>query len=80
LAGKKFKSTFENGLSKEDALQRPPKGYEAENPAIEFLKLKSFIVSKKITDAELQDKNFVKNIADIYTIVKPMLDFLNTAE
>jgi uncharacterized protein (TIGR02453 family) len=80
LNAKKFKTTFENGLSKDDILQRPPKGYDAENPAVEFLKLKSFIVTKKITDTELQDKNFVKNIAVLYTTVKPMLDFLNTAE
>jgi uncharacterized protein (TIGR02453 family) len=80
LNAKKFKITFENGLSKDDILQRPPKGYDAENPAVEFLKLKSFIVTKKITDTELQDKNFVKNIAALYTTVKPMLEFLNTAE
>ena len=80
LSAKKFKQTFAEGLSKEDILQRPPKGYNVENPAIEFLKLKSFIVSRKITDDELQDKNFVKNIVIIFTAVKPMLDFLNTAE
>ena len=80
LSGKKFKENFTEGLSKEDILQRPPKGYDLENPAIEFLKLKSFIVSKKITDVELQDKNFIKNIVSIFTAVKPMLDFLNTAE
>ena len=80
LSTKKFKQTFAEGLLKEDTLQRPPKGYDAENPAIEFIKLKSFIVSKKITDAELHDKNFVKNIVKIFIAVKPMLDFLNTAE
>ena len=80
LSGKKFKENFIEGLSKEDILQRPPKGYDIENPAIEFLKLKSFIVSRKMTDAELQDKNFIKNILSIFTAVKPMLDILNTAE
>ena len=80
LAAKKFKQTFAEGLSKEDILQRPPKGYDAENPAIEFIKLKSFIVTRKITDAELHDKSFIKNIVGIFTAVKPMLDFLNTAE
>jgi uncharacterized protein (TIGR02453 family) len=80
LGAKKFKAAFEDGLSKDDVLQRPPKGYDAENPAIEFLKLKSFIVVKKMTDSELQDKNFVKNITTLYNTVKPMLDFLNTAE
>jgi uncharacterized protein (TIGR02453 family) len=80
ISSKKFKANFENGLSQEDVLQRPPKGYDADNPAIEFLKLKSFIVTKKITDAELLDKNFVKNITNIFTVVKPILDFLNEAE
>ena len=80
LAAKKFKQTFTEGLSKEDILQRPPKGYDAENPAIEFIKLKSFIVTRKMTDAEMQDKNFIKNIVSICIAVKPMLDFLNTAE
>jgi uncharacterized protein (TIGR02453 family) len=80
ILSKKFKATFEGGLSQENILQRPPKGYDEENPAIEFLKLKSFIVRTKISDAALMDKNFVKNIANVYAIVKPMLDFLNTAE
>ena len=80
LSAKKFKQTFAEGLSKEDILQRPPKGYDVENPAIEFIKLKSFIVTRKMTDAELLNKDFVKNIASIFTAIKPMLDFLNTAE
>lgn len=80
ISSKKFKTTFEDGLSKEDVLQRPPKGYDVENPAIDFLKLKSFIVTKKISDAELLDKNFVKNCTNIFVAVKPMLDFLNEAE
>jgi uncharacterized protein (DUF2461 family) len=67
-------------LSQENVLQRPPKGYDIDNPAIEFLKLKSYIVRKKLSDAELLDKNFVKTITNIYTVVKPMLDFLDEAE
>ena len=80
LAAKKFKEMFADGLSKEDMLQRPPKGYDVENPAIEFIKLKSFIVTRQMTDAELQDKSFIKNIVSVFKAVKPMLDFLNTAE
>ncbi len=80
LGAKKFKETFAEGLSKEDSLQRPSKGYDEENPAVEFLKLKSFIVTKKLTDADLMDKNFEKKIVTIFTAVKPFLDFLNTAE
>jgi uncharacterized protein (TIGR02453 family) len=80
ISTKKFKETFVDGISKEDTLQRPPKGYDVENPAIDFLKLKSFIAVKKISDTTLQDKNFVKEILETYKSVKPMLDFLNKAE
>ncbi len=80
ISSKKFKATFEGGLSQENILQRPPKGYDIDNPAIEFLKLKSFIVRKKLSDEELLDKNFVKTITNIFTVVKPMLNFLDEAE
>jgi uncharacterized protein (TIGR02453 family) len=79
ISSKKFKETF-GELSNENILQRPPKGYDIDNPAIEFLKLKSFIVRKKLSDTELLDKNFVKNVTTLYSTVKPMLDFLDMAE
>ncbi len=76
---KNFKLHFANGLSKEDVLVRPPKGYNEDNPAIEFLKLKSFIVSKPFTETEIQSKTFVKDVAKTFNAMKPMIDFLNTA-
>jgi uncharacterized protein (TIGR02453 family) len=76
---KNFKLHFPNGLSKEDLLVRPPKGYYEDNPAIEFLKLKSFIVSKPFTEAEIQRKTFVEDVAKTFLAMKPMIDFLNTA-
>jgi uncharacterized protein (TIGR02453 family) len=80
ISAKKFTDVFTEGLSTEATLQRPPKGYDAENPAIEFIKLKSFVTTTQLTDADLMDKNFVKKISDIYKVAKPFIDFLNTAE
>jgi uncharacterized protein (TIGR02453 family) len=79
VSSKKFKETF-GALSSEDVLQRPPKGYDEHNPAIEYLKLKSFIVRTKLTDEQLLDNNFVKTITNIFVAVKPMLNFLDEAE
>ena len=76
---KNFKQQFTNGLSNEDKLVRPPKGYEENNPAIEFLKLKSFIVSKPFTEADVLAKTFVKDVAKAFLDMKPMIDFINTA-
>ncbi len=74
-----FKKTFTEGLRSNETLVRPPKGYDENNPAIEFLKMKSFIVSKPFADADLQDKNFVAAVAITFKTMKPLLDFLNTA-
>ena len=73
-----FKKIFTEGI-KGDTLVRPPKGYEETNPAIAFLKLKSFVVTKPFTDTEIQSKTFVKDVAATFKVMKPLLDFLNAA-
>lgn len=77
ISGKKFKKLF---LSVDgEKLSRPPQGYDANNPAIEYLMLKSFTVSHSKTDSELTSKDLVKKIVDIYAEMKPFVDFLNRA-
>ncbi len=78
ISNKKFKDSFVN-LSQENKLKRPPKGYDENNEAIEYLKLKGFTVFKKITEEELTSKDFVKSITELSTTVKPFIDFLNNA-
>jgi len=74
-----FKKIFPAGLETENKLSRPPKGYEENNPAIEILKLKSFIVSCPVDDEILAGKDAVKNIGKIFTAMKPLVDFINLA-
>ena len=72
-----FKKVFPEGLEQEDILSRPPKGYEEENPAIEFLKLKSFIVTRTLTDAEMQSRSALKEILKTFGAMKAFIYFLN---
>ncbi len=74
-----FKKNFEQGLASTESLVRPPKGYDISNPAIQFIKMKSFIVSKKFTDKEIIDSGIVKNATKTFHAMKPMIDFLNRA-
>lgn len=72
--------TFKKYFPKVDGIEvlsRPPKGYTDDNPAIDFLKMKSFIVSRPLTDAQLTDKNLIKEVAKTFETMKPMIDFLN---
>lgn len=71
-----FKKQFPAGFSKEDILQRPPKGYDINNPAIEFLKLKSFIVQVSISDDEVLSPSFSKTLLKIFEKAAPLNSFL----
>ncbi len=78
LLNKEFRQEFHN-LSQNDILKRPPKDFEANHPAIELLKLKSFTASQKINKNDCLDKNFAKNISVKLIKLKPLNEFLNRA-
>ena len=80
LQAKKFKSVF-GDLEKtsETSLTRPPKGYDENNPAIEYLKLKSFIASAKMQDEDFTSKDLVKKVLVHIEALKPLSIFLNRA-
>jgi len=79
LKNAKFKKHFFNGLVTENKLSRPPKGYNDDNPAIEWIKLKSFIVTCTISDADIVKKTFSKQVADVFGIALPLVNFINKA-
>jgi uncharacterized protein (TIGR02453 family) len=76
INNKKFANTF-GSLSEEAKLTRPPKGYDIDNPAIEFLKLKSFTAIVPIKDTEILDKGIIKKSTDIFKTLSPLVHFLN---
>ena len=79
IGGSSFKNQFENGVDKSDSLMRAPKGYEPGNDAIDFIKLKSFVTTKPLTDADLMKKSFVADLSKTFKTVKPMINFINRA-
>ena len=78
IGAKKFKSVY-GDLSHEAEykLTRLPKGYEADNPAAEYLKLKSFIASIELKDAELTDKDLVRKTVNAFEALQPLIEFIN---
>ena len=78
ISNKKFKSIFGDLSTEGDfKLSRPPKGYEADNPAIEYLKLKSWVALQPLTDADLTSKDLVKKVCTNFETLQPLLLFLN---
>ena len=72
-----LKKAFPSGISTSDSLKRPPKNYDEANPAIEHLKLKSFIISETLEDDELMNPDFHKQLLKKYKAVQPFINFLN---
>lgn len=80
LSSKTFRKSFSDiNASKEVKLTRPPKGYEIDNPAIEYLKLKSFTATKNLADETVLADDFLNQACDIAESLKPLNDFLNSA-
>jgi uncharacterized protein (DUF2461 family) len=61
------------------SLVREPKSYEKDNPAIDYIKLKSWIGLKPISDQELTEKELVKTITSSFEALYPLIIFLNRA-
>ncbi len=61
------------------SLSREPKGYEKDNPAIDYIKLKSWIATAPLTDADLTRKDLVKKITAALETLHPLIQFLNRA-
>lgn len=66
-------------LSQEDKLVRAPAGYEENNPAIEYLKLKSFIIYKPISDREVLKPFALEDIVSIFQRTIHFKNFLHEA-
>ncbi|AWH83634.1 TIGR02453 family protein [Flavobacterium album] len=73
-----FKKVY-GGLDRENILKTTPKDYEKDNPAIEFLKLKSFTATAKLSDKDIEDKDFVKKTAKKLLVLQPFVEFINRA-
>lgn len=77
IHAKSFENTFK--LSQEDKLKNAPKGYEADHPQIELLKLKSFIAIYPLKDKELLEAGIVDKLKNAFESVYPFILFLRNA-
>ncbi len=70
LKNKKLKETY-GDLQQEGKLTRPPKGFDADVPHLEYIKLKSFIVWKEVDVRKVSDlgKTLVSDFKDAYPLI-----------
>jgi uncharacterized protein (TIGR02453 family) len=80
LKEKKFKSTFKDLYKGKDiSLSVMPKGYPKDHVAIDYLKLKSFIVETHFQDEELTKSSLHKKTVAAFEAMQPLVYFINRA-
>lgn len=78
ISSKKFKSIYGDlDKSAEFSLSRVPKGYEPNNPATTYLKLKSYITMIEISDKDLTSKDLAKKTVTAFDALQPLIEFIN---
>lgn len=78
VLNKSFKNIF--GSMYDDKISTTPKNYAKDNPAIEWLKYRSYIFGADIKkDADVLGKNALSNFVKTAKALSPFIQFINTA-
>lgn len=75
---RKFRNTY-GDFDVVDQLKTAPKGYPKDHPHIDWLRHKSYVVSKSFADREVVEKKFIRNVVNAFRVLKPLNDFLKEA-
>lgn len=78
LSNKMFKAQYgQLDDSSELKLTNLPRGYEKDNPAAEYLKLKSILALRSIPDADLTKPTLLTQTIKAFEALTPLLHFMN---
>jgi len=77
LKNKTFNKRF--GAIRGDSLKRPPRGYDANHPHIEYLKRKSFFVMQEADQALAQTPQFITEVTRAFSAASPMMEFMTAS-
>ena len=76
----KFESAYKKyfgGKFEGSELKTAPKGFDKEHPAIDLIRKKGFIAVRNFSDEEVLAKNFLSEINNSYTTLRPFFDYMS---
>lgn len=70
-----FKRLF--GQLEGDEVKSAPRGFDKNHENIDLIRKKSFIVTRKFTDAEVVSPDFLRQLVDSYEGLRPFFDYMS---
>lgn len=74
LSTESFISSFEN--LKGEQLKTTPKGFDANDQAIDLLRYKQYLLLRKFSDEEVLSEGFIKQVGQTFKNMRPFLDYM----
>ncbi len=78
IGNKEFKKYF-GKLWEGNSLKTALKGFDKDNPMMEYLKMKSFIGGHIVKEEKVLSKGYADYAAKVFKVINPLNDFLNDA-
>lgn len=75
LNHKKIKEEF--GALRGEQVKTAPRGYAANDPAIDLIRYKQFLLIKKFSDAQVFQPGFAKLLSQSFRQTRPFLDYMS---
>ncbi len=75
VSDKAFKTHFKSLLGEQ--LKTAPKGFEKDDPAIEFLRYKQFLVQESIDPALITSDHLVDHMVNAFHAMRPFFDYMS---
>jgi uncharacterized protein (TIGR02453 family) len=79
VESKPMTTMFPDGLTSPENLKIAPQGYDPEDPAIEYLRMKGYCANNPMTMARAQQPESVGDVVETFSTVRPLVDYLNEA-
>lgn len=77
LAESAFAKAYGGKFDAWDPVKTAPKGFSKEDPNIDLIRLKNFVVTHKFTDAEVHAPDFGKKVLYHFELLRPFFDLMS---
>jgi len=72
-----FRTAFPDGIACQDELKTIPRGYDADHPAAQYLRMKGWGTKAKLTEAQVMADDLADRLLICFEAAAPLVAFLN---